>query len=118
MEENAVENGVDYHNYHNSEYCSDPENGKKLEKEWEENMEKGWNYGGPNVETFFAQCLARSAVKLSADANSELYYSTGKNVFLNDYGDRFWITHGWGFSWTFRASEGSYMMEGRCDLIK
>ena len=77
------------------------------------------NYLGPNADDFFEWCLARNAVELTSGSITYQYYSTNKNVFVDQFADRFWISNGWKFSWSFINLAGDYyMMEGRCDLIR
>jgi hypothetical protein len=101
---------------HYSERCFSKENVENLEKQWESG---GINYNGPNIEDFMKWCLARSAVELTAGSVTTKYYSTGQNIFFDDFGNKFWIYNGWRFLWDFENSAGGfYMIEGRCDLIK
>ena len=102
---------------HVPERCFSPENIQKLEEQWQRGS--GMNYMGPNVQDFAEWCLAKSAIQITIGDLTEKYYSIGKNVFLTNFGDRFWISNGWRFTWSFNNFAGDYyMMEGRCDLIK
>ena len=100
---------------HVPERCFSPENIEKLERQWQNG---GGNFAAPNVENFSDWCLARSAAQLNDGTFTKVYYSTGRNVYLNSIGDRFWIFEGGRrFSWMYSTGLVEYILEGRCDLV-
>jgi hypothetical protein len=101
---------------HYPERCFSKETIENLGRQWES---EGYHYIGPDVENFMEWCLARSAVELTTGSVTTKYYSTGQNIFVDNFGNRFWMFNGWRFLWNFDNFAGdSYMIEGRCDLIK
>jgi hypothetical protein len=101
---------------HNFQYCFNKEAISKLDEQWEKG---GLNYGGPNINDFAEWCLARSRIEVNAGLGAGKYYSTGKNVFVDGFGNKFHISSGWKFLWSFTNFAGDfYMLEGRCDLIR
>jgi hypothetical protein len=89
---------------HIPERCFAKEHIENLEKQWQAG--KGMNYSGPNVDDFFEWCLAHNAVELTSGSLTYKYYSINKNVFVDQFADRFWISNGWKFSWTFSNLSG------------